>query len=347
MPSFMSITTGVGIVSTEAASKNSSSDERDALLALFTALLRPLMPVALERGISVREISDSVRRAYVQVLEGRMAGQDRQLSDARLALVAGLTRSEVQVFRAPRRKSTVPDDSASTFQQVAKLLTVWHTHPRFSGAYGLALDLDLGPATGPAQRGFAELIETAVPGADRDILLDELIATNSAEIVGQDTLRCRRRAAVRVSSEDSNSAPLIDRAAKCLEAAASSFAHNLLRENIGKTYFERMVVSDHALSERGRKDFSAIAQNRGESYVAELDSWLAKHTEPDESGAGRRYGVGVYFFEESQSPEQSGGARSLGGDYSVEGRRGSTQEIDVLAPPASMLRDKGKSGNLK
>src|ERR1700742_3998544 len=90
----------------ETAAKT-SADERDALLALFTALLRPLMPVALERGISAREISDSVRRAYVQVLEGRMAGQDRQLSDARLALVAGLTRSEVQLFRDPRGKAVV------------------------------------------------------------------------------------------------------------------------------------------------------------------------------------------------------------------------------------------------
>jgi hypothetical protein len=330
----------------EAASKI-SSEEREALLALFTALLRPLMPVALERGISVREISDSVRRAYVQVLEGRMAGQDRQLSDARLALVAGLTRSEVQLFRDPRRKTAASVGSVNAVLQIAKLLSVWHTHPRFSGAYGLALDLDLVTGTDPSRRSFDELVETAVPGADRDILLDELIATNSAEIVAHDTLRCRARVAVRLSSDDANVTPLIDRAAKCLEAAASSFAHNLLRENSGKTFFERMVISNHALSERSRDEFSAIAQNRGDSYVTELDSWIAKHTEPDESGAGRRYGVGVYFFEESLPPEQSVSARSPGGDFLEGGRRGSTKEIDVLAPPASMMRDQGKSGNLK
>src|ERR1700733_7477144 len=120
----MSITMGVRDVSMEAASKTTSGDERDALLALFTSLLRPLMPVALERGIPVREISDAVRRAYVQVLEGRMAGQDRQLSDARLALVAGLTRSEVQLFRDPRRKSAVPDSGVSDFRRVGRLLTI-------------------------------------------------------------------------------------------------------------------------------------------------------------------------------------------------------------------------------
>src|SRR5580704_18808904 len=131
----MSIAIIVDVCPMEAVRKT-SSDEREALLALFTGLLRPLMPVALERGISAREISDAVRRAYVQVLEGRMAGQDRQLSDARLALVAGLTRSEVQLFRDPRSKTVVPGSAVSHFEQVAMILSTWHTHPRFSGAYG-------------------------------------------------------------------------------------------------------------------------------------------------------------------------------------------------------------------
>src|SRR5580698_93974 len=170
----------------EAATKT-SNEQRDALLALFTSLLRPLMPVALERGISAREISDSVRRAYVQVLEGRMAGQDRQLSDARLALVAGLTRSEVQLFRDPRRRASASAAAVGHFQEIATLLTVWHTHPRFSGAYGLALDLVLDGSTDSSRRTFTALLETAVPGSDRDMLLDELLATNSAEIVEQKT----------------------------------------------------------------------------------------------------------------------------------------------------------------
>ena len=334
-----------------AAAAQTSIDEREALLELFTSLLRPLMPVALERGISAREISDSVRRAYVQVLESRMAGQDRQLSDARLALVAGLTRSEVQLFRDPRRKAGAAAAAAGGhFQQIARLLTVWHTHPRFSGAYGLALDLELENSTDPSLRTFAELVDVALPeserDSERDMLLDELVATNSAEIIDQKILRCKARAAIWSGAKDANVSQ-IDRAAKCLETAASSFAHNLLTETGGKKYFERMVVSDHALSERSRDEFSAIAQARGDSYVAELDSWIAKHTEPDESGAGRRYGVGVYFFEESQSPEQSGGARSPGSDSSVEGRMGSTREIDVLAPPASLKSDQGISGKSK
>jgi hypothetical protein len=330
----------------EAAAKT-SSDEREALLALFTALLRPLMPVALERGISAREISDAVRRAYVQVLERRMSGQDRQLSDARLALVAGLTRSEVQLFRDPRSKSPPPESSASQFQIMARLLTIWHTHPRFSGAYGLALDLDLESAIDASRRTFAELVETVSPGANSDTLLDELIATDSAEIVDNKTLRCRSRAALFGQSSNDVNLKQIDRASKCLEAAASSFAHILLQEEGGQVYFERMVVSNHPLSERSRNEFAAVAQSRGDSYVGELDSWIAKHTEPDDSPTSRHYGVGVFFFEESPTPVSSGDAQSRAVDSSFKRWNGSVREVDVLAPPASIKGDQGNSGKSK
>ncbi len=326
------------------AVRKTSSDEREALLALFTGLLRPLMPVALERGISAREISDAVRRAYVQELEKRLTDQDRRLSDARLALVAGLTRSEVQLFRDPHRKSVITDDKVSNFQMIARLLTVWHTHPKFSGAYGLALDLALDAAVDPGRRSFAELVETANPGTNPDTLLDELIATKSAEIVDNTTLRCRSRAAIWNGVDDVN-VKQIDRAAKCLEAAASSFAHNLLQDETGKVYFERMVISNHPLSDRSRDEFLAVAQARGEGYVSDLDSWIARHTEPDESPTSRHYGVGVYFFDEAPSRENSIDAQSRDGDLSGNKRNGSVREIDVLAPPASMKRDEGKSGN--
>jgi hypothetical protein len=109
-----------------------------------------------------------------------------KIADPRLALVAGLTRSEVQRFRDPQRKTAAAAGNAVL--QIANLVTVWHTHPSLPGAYDLALDLDLVAATDPSRRRFDELVETAVPGADRDIFLDELIATSSDEIAG--TILC-------------------------------------------------------------------------------------------------------------------------------------------------------------
>jgi len=131
----------------------------------------------------------------------------------------------------------------------------------------------------------------------------------------------------------------IDRAAKCLEAAAGSFAHNLQQESTGSSYFERMVISNHPLSPAHLDDFARVAEARGHEYVSELDTWLSKHTQPDRSPGGKRYGVGVYFFEEAQVEQQIETDASEGAGLASSGMAGKQEpavEIDVLAPISSL-----------
>ena len=309
------------------AAKEKSSTERDALVGLFTSLLRPLMPLALERGISAQEVSDAVRRAYVQQLESRMGGQERKLSDARLALVAGLTRSEVGRFRSRNPVGKLSSQSNGNLEQIGEILSAWHTHPKFSGAYGLALDLDLESTPGSPRSTFAELVESVLPGANAETLLDELIAIGSVEVVDKTTVRCTSRAAVWRSSDDVT-VSLIERAAKLLESAAGSFAHNLQRDlSPGDLYFDRRVISDYPLSLRDRDEFQSVAQTRGEAYVVELDSWLTKNTQPASTPTAKRYGVGVYFFEEVSTDENATEDGDPSGTHSEKRR-----EIDVLNP---------------
>ncbi|MGH8240755.1 MAG: hypothetical protein ACREXP_27570, partial [Steroidobacteraceae bacterium] len=72
---------------------------KEAVLNVFAALIRPLMRVAFEHGISAGEIAGVVRRTYIQSLEARLLQQHRPTTDARLAVVAGLTKSEVVSLR--------------------------------------------------------------------------------------------------------------------------------------------------------------------------------------------------------------------------------------------------------
>ena len=128
---------------------NKSAREKEAVLNVFASLVRPLTRVAFEYGISASEISGVVRRTYIQALEARLLDQKRATTDARLAVVAGLTKSDVTALREATR-SGAPHSLRATvsLDQVTNLLTVWHTHSGFSGAYGLALELDLVPSPG-------------------------------------------------------------------------------------------------------------------------------------------------------------------------------------------------------
>jgi hypothetical protein len=288
------------------------------------------MRVAFEYGVSASELSTVVRRAYIQALEARLKEQRRPTTDARIALIAELSKSEVSMVREAVRSGLPHGASSSTnMDQIAGLLSAWHTHPQFSGAYGLAMDLDLNPAPNSPRKSFSELIDIACPGANGDAILDELLAAGSVEIIDGTTLRCISRAYVPRGEDVTR----IQRVGRFLEAATTSFVHNLLRAENDPVYFDRAVVSDVPLSESGRDALLALTRVKGQELLAELDTFLARLAATEGSDGGKKYGLGLYFFE-----DRSTGGASDPDTTNVDNVKPATttglEEIDVLAPTA-------------
>jgi hypothetical protein len=308
---------------------NKSSREKEAVLSVFASLVRPLMRVAFEYGISASEIAGVVRRTFIQALEARLLEQKRPATDARLAVVAGLARSDVAALREATRAGAPHSLRATvSLDQVTTLLTVWHTHSGFSGAYGLALELDLAPTSGSPRRSFRELVAAACPGADEEALLDELVASGSVEVIDGTTVRCLSRAYVPKGADVKR----IERMGRFLAVVSANFVHNLLREGADPLYFERTVVSDELISEAGRDKFLALAGERGQELLTELDTFLTNLTSRERSELGKRYGVGIYFFEDVGHNESSDlQAKESEKSGKIENRVSAVEEIDVLA----------------
>jgi hypothetical protein len=301
---------------------NKSAREKEAVLSVFAALMRPLMRVAFEYGISANEIAGVVRRTYIQALESRLVEQKRPTTDARLAIVSGLAKSDVTALRDATR-SGAPHSlrSGVSLDHIANLLTVWHTHSGFSGAYGLALELDLVPTANSPRRSFRELVAAACPGTDEEALLDELVAAGSVEVIDSVTVRCLSRAHVQKGADLKR----IERMGRFLAVMSGNFVHNLLREDPEPVYFERAVISDEPLSESGRAKFLALASERGQELLTELDTFLTRLATTDGSTSGQRYGVGVYFFDNQMSD-----SRDTDDDKPIRVAP-PAEEIDVLA----------------
>src|SRR3989475_2220525 len=260
---------------------NKSAREKEAVLSVFSELVRPLMRVAFEYGISAGEIAGVVRRTYIQALEARLSDQKRSATDARLAVVAGLAKSDVTALREELRAGAPHSLRASvSLGQVTNLLTVWHTHTGFSGAYGLAMELDLVPTHGSPRRSLQDLVDLACPGIDPEGLLDELVASGSVEIIDSVTVRCLSRAYLPKEADVKR----IEWMGRALSNVATSFVHNLLRTTQEPAYMERAVVSDEALSEVGRDKFLTIAGERGQELLTELDTFLTRLAASEGSG---------------------------------------------------------------
>jgi hypothetical protein len=253
--------------------------------------------------------------------------QKRATTDARLALVAGLTKSDVTALRQALRSGAPHSMRAPvSLDQVTNLLTVWHTHTGFSGAYGLAMELDLVPTHGSPRRSFQDLIDLACPGTDPEALLDELVASGSVEIIESVTVRCLSRAYLPKEADVKR----IEWMGRALSNVATSFVHNLLRTTQEPAYMERAVVSDEALSEVGRDKFLTIAGERGQELLTELDTFLTRLAASERSDTGKKYGVGVYFFED-RSTERPPDIQHKPYIQKTARRGSPVEEIDVLA----------------
>jgi hypothetical protein len=308
--------------------ENMGGSEKEAVLNVFAALVRPLMRVAFEYGISAGEIAGVVRRSYIEALELRLREQKRPTTDARLSVVAGLSKSEVSALREALRAGAPHSMRAgASLDQITSLLTVWHTHPNFSGAYGLAMDLDLVPTAGSPRRSFQELAQLACPEGDRDGLLDELVAAGSVEVFDGSGVRCLSSAYVPKGADVTR----IERMGRFLGVVTANFVHNLLRTESDPAYFERTVVSDDALSDRGRDQFLTLAGERGQELLAELDTFLTGLATSEKTGSGKRYGVGIYFFEDKSTEGQNNRSKRTHEIQNDSGKGKVVQEIDVLA----------------
>jgi hypothetical protein len=273
-----------------------SGSEKEAILQVFGSLIRPLMRAAFHYGITAAEIASVVRRTYIQALETRLAQQHRPATDARLAIVAGLPRTDVSALRAAL-ENDVPHSTKNRVRldQIGRLLTAWHTHPKFSGAYGIPIDLDLKATPGSPHRNFQQLIDTVCPEVEAAELVDELLTSGSVEIINNSTLRCISRSYVPAIKEHS----YVDRMSRFLDSLVNTVVHNLLRSEKDPTFYERIVISDLPMSDGQRDRFFGEAKLKSESLLYELDNFLTGLGLENDPGSEKKYGVGIYFFEQN------------------------------------------------
>jgi hypothetical protein len=287
--------------------------ERRAFEHLLERALAPLIPIAINYRMSANDLSTVVRGVYLHEIEARLE-QDRghPVSDARLALVTGLSRNEVMRVRTGTDgKTAASREVAAQLSRIAAVLSTWHSNPKFAGAYGLPLDLDLEPVAQNPQRSFAHLIETACVDMPRTVTLDELVANGVAEVVGGNLVRCRAKAAVSNNNPATGKVGALAQYGRLLGSAAGTVARTILSDDEGKGFFDRLLVSDMPLSANASQRFSKHAMTSADAFLTELDRWISSNSGEPPGDTGRRYGIGLFFFEERR--DHDAGVAASGG----------------------------------
>lgn len=269
------------------------NDERLALLESLEELLRPLMRTALMYGLTYMDLLELVRGLYIGTIRDQLKEQKRPVTVARLALMAGVTRGEAEnILSNSTRRRLGRSQSIGRIDQLSLMLTVWHDDKRFSTPYGAPLDLSLQPERG--FRTFDDLVKTACPDLSTELVLDELVAAGCVQVHEEKFVRCISRTFIPAGVDVSR----ILRLGRLVGALSSTLAHNLSRAPGQPAYFERSVLSESTVSEEYRDEVLGYLRDEGQSFLDKVDRWATEREQRHKQDDGKRYGVGLFFYEE-------------------------------------------------
>lgn len=269
-------------------------EERRVFLEALEESLRPLMRAVFAYGVNYNDLVDSIRATYISAVREREAARGRVATDARLAVMSGVTRGEVVTMQANRRDRQLSQaETAERVDEYALLLGKWHDDPRFSTPYGAPLDLSLQP------EGSFRLFDDLVAATGLKVVSEKAISilqdAGCVEVHENRFVRCLSRS----FSPTGRDLSKISRMGRVVGALHTNFVHNLLRDSGQASYFEKTLVTDFPISENGRNEFLAHVRVEGEEFVHELDRWVATKSADHKDEDGRRYGVATFFFEDS------------------------------------------------
>lgn len=274
--------------------------ERIAFLEAIEELLRPLMRSMLRFGLSHGDLVEVVRGLYIAAVRDQLFEQHRDVSVARLALTAGVTRSEAEsILESRTRRRLARDEGSERVDKLVWLLSVWHDDSRFSTPYGAPLDLSL--HTEKNFKTFDDLLAASSVGIDRDTVLDALIAAGCIETHEDKFVRCLSRTFIPAGIDIAG----ISRLGRYGGALNATIAHNLFRSSEEPSFFERTFVSDAPVGVEYRNLLLEFLREEGQQFVDKLCRWSAEKEIELGNPQGKLYGVGVYFYEDAKPLHRS------------------------------------------
>jgi len=209
----------------------------------------------------------------------------RVLSTTRLPLEALLEHFATEYRESEKNITQTPPCETDLFA-AAQVITEWHENHEFLAANGLPKALSL------SNGQFRRLCNAAAPSADPLRILELLTHVNAVSLNDDALLATRRDLIV----GDGHPAA-VRRATEVAAGFTSTLAHNLIRSVAEPSRFERTAVQS-SFSNRDLPGLYAYLSMHGGNFLEELDAWMAKRVAKSE---GKKVGVGIYFFVESNS----------------------------------------------
>ncbi|MFK7894774.1 MAG: DUF6502 family protein [Myxococcota bacterium] len=288
-----------------------SSPGHSAIERAVLAVLRPLIKVALKRGMAHGRFSDLAKEAYVDASRELASEPGKKPNASRISIQTGLTRREVG--RLLKDEGVISKDSPRTrFNRAARVLGAWCEDADFRDGRG-------GPAALPFESeedvSFSDLVRAHGADVPPRAVLDELLSVGAVRQQKDGRFRLLERGYVPRSDEDEKLAILGADVADLV----STIEHNLDPE-ASEPFFQRKVSYDNLpagylpkLRALVRKDAQQLLEKLNRDMAkqdrdlkpASRAARVGRSAQGSEAEDRHRAMIGIYFYQEELDDEDA------------------------------------------
>ena len=269
------------------------------LLAAFRHLMVPLVRILVRNGIPYREFAEVIKEIYARVSADEVSTPERPASLARVAIITGLNRRELQrIFGESDKLGKALESNANA---IARLLQGWHSDPAFTGPYGFPRDLPFGSDVGSALT-FVELTKRYANEIPAEVMRDELLRVNAAVQLPESGLI---RVVKRTYIPEEMAPEQVEVFARGVRRYIETIDHNLREKEPGARRFERWVFPDFGIRSEDWEAFTALVNDRLVGVIEDLDNRFAVFERPQgDEQEGLTVGVGMYVYKDEDEDER-------------------------------------------
>jgi hypothetical protein len=271
--------------------------QEDLRLAL-RMMLKPLVKLLISQGVSHADFSGAAKDVFVEMAI-RHFDEGLKINQSRVAILTGLTRKEVKnvIDRAMTARS-----HGKNFSRPSRVLVGWHSDPRYTGPYGVPLELSYEFDKSDDRPSFKELVKSYSGDMAPAQMLKELIRVGA--VVKLETGNYR---AVRREFEPERLSPeLLERFGDVTHNFFSTAAKNIEKKGQRAGLFERVVYAEEAQSDEILAQFDDFIKQRGQDFLEELDNWFVlRQGMSDKAPERRETGFGMYHYVEDKQDKES------------------------------------------
>ncbi len=263
------------------------SDLKQGLLAAYRRLMRPLVRILIRNGVAYGEFAEIAKEVYIDVAASDFKVPHRKMSQARIAILTGLTRKEVaRLFGEKNTK----EESPSEVHRVTRVLTGWHTDSLFTGPYGLPLELRF---EGNPGLDFMSLVQKFSGDMAPRAMLDELLRIGAV----QETERGWYKALTRTYLSKVDAPEGFELLGTGVANFVSTIDNNILEQDLEKRNFERHVFADNGILEKDLPRLRTFIKARAQLLLEEVDNWFSQLDKPDPNEKKIVHtGLGIYHY---------------------------------------------------